>query len=548
MKIDFERVYFDEVGKYILFKSKPEEYYLIRVMDFNGGLRFGETISNPEIIEKGSCVTCEYLLTKEEFEMWDTNEEAFHTLVDTLSTNAPLDRLLKMYFQHTPQSAPVPLKPNPGVPTSTEPNLVEEMQTKFRADRKAISDSFKDFLDGKNNLDIYFIHSNHLSKIFPAIDFEGKIFFVEGEEEAKKITEATAMFGNQYYKVTSDEAKGIIKNCKKYGVFRIIFCKPDGTAIILDRDVLLNEPTEDKWETYNSPVYNAFIRCIECAGIENPQVKANQMTLTSQLSHHIFKTAFLVAVNLPDFKDKETVLMSTGANNLYKENKFAFYGGEKFKYITSPETNYNIVTLVNTKDKSYALPTFTDIEEFRSVFPENSSAVPMAVTIEEVYSMRNEACNVIIINPSTLGFIFSEEAMTQLRELSKKPVTVFKPKTEESIQSQEKETTISIPEVPQVSSTADILQIVANQIKKDEAVKKENIVSSDKQDSSDELTDDVVQEQTTEEETEVVESAISEEEIKPTKDETSENQEVKSDNKKSTEKKGGFFSRFKRKK
>lgn len=540
MKIDFERVYFDEVGKYILFRSKPEKYYLLRVMDFNGGLRFGETIANPEIIEKGSCVTCEYLLTKHEFEMWDTNENAFHTLVDTLSTGAPSDRLLKMYFQHTPQSTPIPLKPNPGVPTSTESNLVEEMQADFRADRQAISDSFKDFLDGKNELDIYFIHSDHLSKIFPAVDFEGKMFFVEGEEQAENITKATEMFGNQYYKVTSDEAKNIIKNCKKYGVFRVIFCKSDGSAIVLDRDVLLGEPTEDKWETYNSPVYNAFIRCIECAGIDHPQVKANQMTLTSQLSHHIFKTTFLVAVNLPDFEDKETIFMSSGANTLYEENKFAFYGGETFKYIVSPETNYNIVTLVNTKNNSYALPTFTDIEEFRSVFPKDSPAVPMAVTIEEVYSMRNESCNTIIINPSTLGFVFSEAAMTQLRELSKKPVTLFKPKEEEIVQ--EKQTTVSIPEVPQVSSTEDILHMVANQINRSEAVKKENIVTKSDEEEISYESSEVTEEQTAEGETEAVVEAVASEEVTESEEkEAPAKQEVK-------EKKGGFFSRFKRKK
>ena len=53
MKIDFEKVYFDEANKYLLFKSKPEKYYLLRVMDFNNGARFGNTIANPEVIKKG---------------------------------------------------------------------------------------------------------------------------------------------------------------------------------------------------------------------------------------------------------------------------------------------------------------------------------------------------------------------------------------------------------------------------------------------------------------------------------------------------------------
>lgn len=556
MKIDFERVYFNEVGKYLLFKSNPEKYYLLRVMDFNGGLRFDNTIENPEKIEQGSCVVGEYLLTKEEFELWDTDENAFRSLVDTLSTGAPSDRALKMYYQLTPQSAPVPLKMKTGAPTGTQPNLVEEMKNDFAQQQKAVAGKFKDFIDGKEDREIYFIYSNRLNKIFPAIDFEGKIFFTEGKQAAENMTKATAMFGNEYYQVSSQEAKAIVEACKKYGVFKIVFCQENGEAVVFDRDALLGSPTNDKWTTYNSAVYNALIRCIECGGINNPQVRANQLTLTSQLSHQIFKTTFLVAVNMPNTNIKNTVLLSTGANILYKESKFAFSGAEDYKYETIPENTFNIRTLVNTQDQTHALPIFTGMDEFKEIF-KDSDAVPLAVTIEEAFSMKNENCRTIIINPMIFGFVFVDEAMQQLREMSKKPITVFKAEQKTEQETEEKKTTVTLPEIPRTSSTEDILHMVANQINRTEAVKKENIIKKQEEiqndntdtinefDTAETTTSDEIATKNSETTNTINSDTTNATQPKITPEATTENTTVQSDN---YDKKGGFFSRFKRKK
>lgn len=556
MKIDFERVYFDEAEKYLLFKSNPEKYYLLRVMDFNGGLRFNGTIENPEKIEKGSCVVGEYLLTKEEFNLWDTDETSFHSLVDTLSTGAPSDRVLKMYYQLTPQSAPMPLKIKAGASTGTNPDLVEEMKKEFTQHQKDVAGKFKDFIDEKEDREIYFIYSDRLNKIFPAIDFEGKIFFTEGKQQAENMTKATAMFGNQYYQVSSQEARGIIEACKKYGVFKIVFCQENGEAVIFDRDALLSEPTEDKWVTYNSAVYNILIRCIECGGINNPQVRANQMTLTSQLSHQIFKTTFLVAVNQPNDDVKNTVLLSTGANALYKEKEFTFSGAEDYKYETVPEKTFNIRTLVNTQNQTHALPIFTGMDEFKEIFKDNN-AVPLAVTIEEAFSMKNEHCKTIVINPMIFGFVFTDEAMQQLREMSKKPVTVFK--AQEETKENEKETTVTLPEIPRTSSTEDILHMVANQINRTEAVKKENIIKKHEENQNDDTstseTESVNDENTTAvneittetlKEKNTVDSETTEATITESIPESSTEENKHQDDK--SDKKGGFFSRFKRKK
>ena len=159
MKIDFERVYFDEEGKYLIFRSKPERFYLLRVMDFNGGLRFGNTIKNPEAIESGSGVIGEYLLTKKEFDLWDTNEEAFNALVTNISKNAPADRVLKIYYQLSPEAPQKDLEVNPGQPTETDTNLVEEMKSMFQNERAESIRRFMDFVHGKEDDDIYFIYS-----------------------------------------------------------------------------------------------------------------------------------------------------------------------------------------------------------------------------------------------------------------------------------------------------------------------------------------------------------------------------------------------------
>lgn len=552
MKIDFERVYFDEVEKFLLFKSNPEKYYLLRVMDFNSGLRFNDTIEEPEKIEQGSCVVGEYLLTKEEFDLWDTDENAFRSLVDTLSTGAPSDRALKMYYQLTPQSAPVPLKMKTGAPTGTQPNLVDEMRNDFAQQQRAVAGKFKDFIDGKEDREIYFIYSNRLNKIFPAIDFEGKMFFTDGKQAAENITQATAMFGNEYYQVSQQEARAIVEACKKYGVFKIVFCQENGEAVVFDRDALLDSPTDDKWATYNSAIYNALIRCIECGGINNPQVRANQLTLTSQLSHQIFKTTFLVAVNMPDTDIKDTVLLSTGANNLYKEEKFAFSGAEDYKYETVPGKTFNIRTLVNTQDQTNALPIFTGMDEFREVF-KDSDVVPLAVTIEEAFSMKNENCKTIIINPMIFGFVFVDEAMQQLREMSKKPVTVFKAEPKPQEQPEEKETTVTLPEIPRTSSTEDILHMVANQINRTDAVKKENIIKK-----QDETQDDDISAMNNSDDSETtpeneIDTEISEATAEVKADTTNDTQTEETTDKTANEsdnsnKKGGFFSRFKRKK
>ena len=162
MKIDFERVYFDEESKYLLFRSKPERFYMLRVMDFDGGLRFGKTIKNPEIIESGSGVIGEYLLTKKEFDLWDTDEEAFNALVASISKNAPADRVLKIYYQLSPDAPQNDLEINPGQPTETKTNLVEEMKDMFQQERSASVKKFMDFIYGREDDDIYFIYSGNM--------------------------------------------------------------------------------------------------------------------------------------------------------------------------------------------------------------------------------------------------------------------------------------------------------------------------------------------------------------------------------------------------
>lgn len=539
MKIDFERVHFDDERKFLLFKSNPEGFYLLRIMDFNGGERFGNTIKNSEDIASGSCVVGEYLISKDEFELWNSDEDSFNELIDKLSKNAPSDRLLKLYYQLNPQSQPVPLQVNVGEATGAEPNLVEGMKETFSSKQKEARDIFYDFINGEKELDIYFVHSNHLNKIFPAIDFEGKIFFTEGEEQAKGLTKATQMFGNQYYKVNSEQTKKLLNDCLKYGVNRVVFCQKNGDASIFNIDSLVNRKDE---VVYNSDVYNMLIRCIECAGIEEPQVQANQMTLTSKLSHTIFQKAFLVAVNLPKDENKDIVLMSANAEDLYNQKEFKFVGAENFKYTVSEETRFNIRTLVNSQDNSLAIPVFTGYEEFTEVFKDDS-AVPMAVTIEEVYSMRNENCQIVIVNPAILGFILSDAAMEQLRDLSKRPLTVFKPQQLTPSQENKKEVQVNVPIVPRPASTEDILHMVANQINKDEAVKKENIV---KDDTDKKATIKLVENDKEETVEENIVNTTDVDEIEEETEKTSEEEIEKAESKQ--EKKGGLFSIFKKRK
>lgn len=551
MKIDFEKVYFDDQRNFLLFKSVPEKYYLLRMMDFTGGKRYGNALALTQDIPEQCCVICEYLITKDEFDMWETDVEELRILADTLGFGCPADRVLKMYYQISPKSAPVQLNPVLGPVTGSEPNLVESMKQDLKEVDDAMGESFKDFLNGKNDKEIYFIHSNHLNRIFPAIDFEGKMFFVEGKAEADKLLEATKMFGNKCYQVDSDTAMSIIKNCKKYGIFKIVYCQADGQAKVFDRDLLLGKPTEDKWETYNSAVYNGIIRSIECGGIQNPQVQANQLTLISQLSHQIFKSTFLVPLGDTE-KQEKTVILSRNAEALYNENNFVFYGAEDYTYKPLNANMFTAGTLLNRTDQSRAVPLCTDMEEFRTVFGENIT--PIAVTLEEAYSVLNDECKVIIFNPGTLGFVFAQPAMEQLREFSKKPVTVFRPEPEKTEEPEEKPTTVSMPAIPQPSSTMDIMHMVANQINKDEASKKEQMITSFAKNDDDNTADDNTSAtEATESDTET--EALTDESVETTEEttpNTAENTDDTANNdneskEETTKKKTGFFSRFRKK-
>lgn len=539
MKIDFEKVCYDEIDRFLLFKSMPEKYYLIRVLDFDGGLRFGATIENPEEIAQGSCTAFEYMLTKDEFELYESDREAFMQMLSMLCVGAPSDRTLKVFTQATPQSQPVTLKAKLGNPTGTESDLIKEMKAELRAESVASAEEFKKFLSGeKEDLDIYFVHSSHLNKIYPAIDFEGKMFFVEGEDNVKGLIEATKIFDNKYYKVDSKQVMEILRNCKKYGVFKLVYCKADGKAYAFDRDELLGEPTEEKWSVYNSPVYNAFIRCIECAGIENPQVKANQMTLTSQLSHQIFKTTFLLPLTKKAEEQPNTIVLSKAGEKLYNEKKFEFYGADGYEYVPMEGNEFVAATLMNSNDKSRALPLFTDLDEFNLIF--KGQVVPIAVTLDEAFTMLNDVCKVIIFNPGSLGFLFAEDAMKQMKEFSEKPPTVFRPKEEKP---EEKQTNIKIPPMPRQASTEDILHMVANQINRDEAVKKEQATIAAKEDTADDEQGDVIENEVTEAEEASTPAEVAEE--------VAEDVVVEAVTEEATDeadKKGGFFSRFKKKK
>ena len=211
---------------------------------------------------------------------------------------------------------------------------------------------------------------------------------------------------------------------------------------------------------------------------------------------------------------------------------------------------FSAITLTNSEDQSRALPLFTDYEEFNIMFKDR--VVPIAVTLEEAYAMLNDNCKIIIFNPSTLGFIFTEQAMNQLKELSKKPVTVFRPSEENP--AEEKPTQVTIPEVPRQVSTENILHMVANQITHDEAVKRESAPATEKKPKLELVEEDEIEQTTEQEETpkeaEIAEIDALEAEEDNSKadsaeDEAESNEAAQHDD---GNKKGGFFSRFRKKK
>ena len=225
-------------------------------------------------------------------------------------------------------------------------------------------------------------------------------------------------------------------------------------------------------------------------------------------------------------------------------------GAEDCTYEPMEGNEFSAITLTNSEDKSRALPLFTDYEEFNLMFKDK--VVPIAVTIEEAYAMLNDSCKIIIFNPSTLGFIFTEQAMNQLKELSKKPVTVFRPSEEKP--AEEKPVEITIPEVPRQVSTENILHMVANQITHDEAVKRENAPTAETKPKLG-LAEEDESELTTEKKEALEEAkaeeadALEDEEVSSKADGAEEKAEsVEASQHNDDNKKGGFFSRFRKKK
>ncbi len=420
VKLTIKRVFKGENLNYSVGIVEKLDLYVIEVTDTTGFI-----MGIPGETSKENPATAVFGITKEEFELKDSDTAKLDDLAFELMHKLPQDRIIaenNLRKDDRVQS----IDDGKYVLEKTadlEQKKKEAMDFQAENAKKIISNIFE-------KEEGYVVYTKGAGNKLPTIDNSGAIQLFSKEEYAKNVVEKAPEVPLEILKLDKKGLVLLFQNLFRYGVLKIKvdLLQPNGGVV--ERDIVAKLGELKEYQLLNSRCYSLMIRYLQAKQLLNKtNANLSSATLWSAFCKEFPKSLFFVPMCFEGeegkVKDENEIYFTESSLKIMKETKPAILGIEKYKPASGGGRKMRFITLKNNaagNDKVF-FPIFTDIGELKAVFGEKARLCMISYSdLREKY----ETCFGVVVNPASLNLIITDKGMENIEQEKDGPVKIYK--------------------------------------------------------------------------------------------------------------------------
>lgn len=420
VKLQIRRVFKGENLNYTIGIIESLNLYVMEVTDTTGFI-----MGIPGETSKEKPSTAVFGITKEEFDLKDTDVSKLDDLAFELMHKIPQDRII------------------------AENNLRKEGREETIDNGKYAGEKVADLEEKKNkiikesaeraktligtmfkNEEAWYIYTKGAGNKLPTIDSSGAAQIFTTEEFAKAVVEKAPEVPLEIGKLDKNRLGAFFTNLFRYGILRIKvdLLRPGGGEVA--RDEVANMGQLKEYMLANSRCYSLMIRYLQAKQLlDKTNANLSSATLWSAFCKEFPKALFFVPMCFEgeegNVKDDLSIYFTENGITKMREEKPAVIGLEKYKPANGNGKKLKFITLKNSAagdDKTF-FPVFTDIGELKAVFGEKARIC--IITYDDLRE-KYTACTGVVVNPANLNLIITDKGMENIEQEKDGPVKIYR--------------------------------------------------------------------------------------------------------------------------
>ena len=420
VKLQIKRVYKGENLNYNIGIIESLNLYVMEVTDSTGFI-----MGIPGETSKDKPAVAVFGITKEEFDLKDTDTAKLDDLAFELMHKIPKDRII------------------------AENNLRKDCREETIDDGKYASEKVADLEEKKNQMqsmhadnakkaitailekgEAWYIYTKGAGNKVPTIDNSGSAQIFTKEEYARKVIELAPQVPLEAEKLDKKGLSAFFHNLFRYGILKIRVDLQQPEAGEVARDEVAKLGNIKEYQLCNSRCVSLMIRYLQAKQLlDKTQANLGSATLWSALCKEFPKSIFFVPMCFEgeegNVKDENEIYFTEHGVKHMRETKPLVLGLEKYKPANGNGRKMKFITLKNSaagEDKIF-FPVFTDISELKAVFGDKARIciATFADILEKYKSFFG-----VVVNPSSLNLIITDKGIENIDQEKDGPVKVYK--------------------------------------------------------------------------------------------------------------------------
>lgn len=420
VKIQVRRVFKGENLNYNVGIVDNLNLYVMEVIDTTGFI-----MGIPGQTNKDNPSTAVFGITKEEFDLKDSDTAKLDDLAFELMHRIPKDRLIaeKNLRKDGREESIDNGKYATEKLADIEQKKKEILGESAERAKKLISSMFE-------KGEAWYIYTKGAGNKIPTIDNSGAVQIFTKEEYAKLVTEKATEVPLEIEKLDKKTLGMFFTNLFRYGVLKIKvdMLQTTGGEVARDETVKLGDLKE--YQLCNSRCYSLMIRYLQAKQLLNKtNANLSSATLWSAFCKEFPKSIFFVPMCFEGeeatVKDEMDVYFTESGIKEMREKKPAVIGLEKYTPSNSGGRKMKFITLKNSVagEGKVFFPVFTDIGELKAVFKDKARLCVISYSdiLEKYKSFFG-----VVVNPATLNLIITDKGIENIEQEKEGPVKVYR--------------------------------------------------------------------------------------------------------------------------
>ncbi|MBQ8552481.1 MAG: SseB family protein [Clostridia bacterium] len=432
IKLTLKRVYFSDALGYHLAVEENTGLLVMEVVDTTGdiiGIPGQTSAETPSKLLLG--------LTREEFDMKDTNPELLDSFAAMLMTALPKDRVI---FE-------TGVRLEPREETIDDGDYAKWQKEEFEKRRKAAiaaraAKAKKLIGEMLECGEGWYISTKGACGKIPTIDGSGAVQIFTKEEYAKNVIEKASEVDLEIRHMDKNGINTFFADLFKYGILGVKVDLLQEHSGEVARDDFAKLGDIKGYQLLNSKTHSLMIRYLQAKRLcDETKAKLSSATLWNMFCKEFPKGLYFVPMCLEgeegNVTDSGEIYFTERAAKLMRETKPAIVGLDKYKSAAGGG-RMKFVALKNStagEERSF-FPIFTDIVELKAVFANRAKLCMIAY--EDIRENYGKFFGVVV-NPAGVNLTITAAGMENIEKEKDGPVKVYKQKEDDGSEESQKE-------------------------------------------------------------------------------------------------------------